>query len=397
VVPGVVTELEGRVMAALRWVDQARGLFRARLGAAFTSSRQVLGPSRPQHLVPLPATDRQVVHVPRPVLRRRGGRGRKSNKTLAAQAAAAAATATAAAVAAAETGTVGDAVKAEEAATAATAAAAAAEATEAGAVAMEVEAPSVPPLAAPVREVSVQSVVAPSPAMADERADAPPAGADAAVADAPNEGRTEPGASDAADAGEPTKKEGAAVRAALARVRKRRRRTDAACPHTQEDGEVQRKRRRMSEWDREIQPDVDATLYCLCRRPLLDSENGGMMVACESCHGWFHGVCVNLTQQEANKSGDYVCADCCLEAGRAYRFRDKLPPVPAPVRELTGKKIKAVSVYTTRVREGLCWPFSSRGCRNRRDPTSPSCARCSATPRRLFAVRSARTWSTSLS
>ena len=46
--------------------------------------------------------------------------------------------------------------------------------------------------------------------------------------------------------------------------------------------------------------------YCLCRRPY-----DGFMVGCDSCEEWYHGPCVGLTEQQAEKCDKYVCIRCC--------------------------------------------------------------------------------------
>ena len=45
--------------------------------------------------------------------------------------------------------------------------------------------------------------------------------------------------------------------------------------------------------------------YCLCRRPY-----DGFMVGCDSCEEWYHGPCVGLTEQQAEKCDKYVCIRC---------------------------------------------------------------------------------------
>lgn len=45
--------------------------------------------------------------------------------------------------------------------------------------------------------------------------------------------------------------------------------------------------------------------YCLCRRPY-----DGFMVGCDSCEEWYHGPCVGLSEQQAEKCDKYVCIRC---------------------------------------------------------------------------------------
>ncbi|XP_061166032.1 uncharacterized protein LOC133174957 [Saccostrea echinata] len=54
---------------------------------------------------------------------------------------------------------------------------------------------------------------------------------------------------------------------------------------------------------------TDSELYCFCRRP----DDGGLMIQCDQCDGWFHGVCVGVTSEEASSLDQYICPDCMGE------------------------------------------------------------------------------------
>lgn len=45
--------------------------------------------------------------------------------------------------------------------------------------------------------------------------------------------------------------------------------------------------------------------YCVCRQPY-----HGFMIACDSCEEWYHGPCVGVTQEQAEKFDKYVCVRC---------------------------------------------------------------------------------------
>jgi len=45
---------------------------------------------------------------------------------------------------------------------------------------------------------------------------------------------------------------------------------------------------------------------CVCRRPSM----GRFLVCCDSCEGWFHVDCVNLTPKEAETMDTYICHQC---------------------------------------------------------------------------------------
>ena len=48
-------------------------------------------------------------------------------------------------------------------------------------------------------------------------------------------------------------------------------------------------------------------LLCLCRKPY-DSQH--FMVGCDSCKGWFHPRCVNMSDAEAELRKQCICPNC---------------------------------------------------------------------------------------
>lgn len=44
-------------------------------------------------------------------------------------------------------------------------------------------------------------------------------------------------------------------------------------------------------------------LFCTCRRP----DDGNLMVQCDHCDEWFHGLCVGVTSEEASTLEQVVC------------------------------------------------------------------------------------------
>ncbi|XP_046856305.1 nucleosome-remodeling factor subunit BPTF-like isoform X2 [Xenia sp. Carnegie-2017] len=48
-------------------------------------------------------------------------------------------------------------------------------------------------------------------------------------------------------------------------------------------------------------------LYCICQQPYDESK---FYVGCDRCQGWFHGVCVGITQTEADNIDSYLCPSC---------------------------------------------------------------------------------------
>ncbi len=45
--------------------------------------------------------------------------------------------------------------------------------------------------------------------------------------------------------------------------------------------------------------------YCVCRQPY-----DGFMIGCDGCEEWYHGTCVGITQEQAQKFDKYVCVRC---------------------------------------------------------------------------------------
>lgn len=45
--------------------------------------------------------------------------------------------------------------------------------------------------------------------------------------------------------------------------------------------------------------------YCVCRQPY-----EGFMIGCDGCEEWYHGPCVGISQEQAQKFDKYVCVRC---------------------------------------------------------------------------------------
>jgi hypothetical protein len=45
--------------------------------------------------------------------------------------------------------------------------------------------------------------------------------------------------------------------------------------------------------------------YCLCRQPY-----EGFMIGCDGCEEWYHGACIGVSQEQAQKFDKYVCVRC---------------------------------------------------------------------------------------
>ncbi|KPU77735.1 uncharacterized protein Dana_GF24755, isoform B [Drosophila ananassae] len=48
-------------------------------------------------------------------------------------------------------------------------------------------------------------------------------------------------------------------------------------------------------------------LYCVCRTPYDDTK---FYVGCDLCSNWFHGDCVNISEEASKKLSEFICTDC---------------------------------------------------------------------------------------
>jgi len=48
-------------------------------------------------------------------------------------------------------------------------------------------------------------------------------------------------------------------------------------------------------------------LYCICRTPYDDTK---FYVGCDVCNNWFHGNCVNITEEDSKQLTEFICAEC---------------------------------------------------------------------------------------
>ena len=47
-------------------------------------------------------------------------------------------------------------------------------------------------------------------------------------------------------------------------------------------------------------------VYCLCRKP----DDGSLMIQCDQCDNWYHGLCVGITESEGLESVRWICPLC---------------------------------------------------------------------------------------
>jgi hypothetical protein len=63
----------------------------------------------------------------------------------------------------------------------------------------------------------------------------------------------------------------------------------------------EKRRKKKQKQARTVVPDV----YCICR-----GVEEGLMIQCDGCDEWFHGICISVTQEEADAMESYICALC---------------------------------------------------------------------------------------
>ena len=51
---------------------------------------------------------------------------------------------------------------------------------------------------------------------------------------------------------------------------------------------------------------ADSVQFCICRGP----DDGSFMIQCDECRGWFHGSCVHIDKDYAEKLAFYLCPNC---------------------------------------------------------------------------------------
>lgn len=92
-------------------------------------------------------------------------------------------------------------------------------------------------------------------------------------------------------------------------------------------------------------------LYCVCRTPYNESE---FYVGCDQCQGWYHGRCVGVTKAEADLLATYVCPNCRKASkgapARDVTTRDAIPLGESEVESLK-KLVKSLQTHK------MAWPF----------------------------------------
>lgn len=59
--------------------------------------------------------------------------------------------------------------------------------------------------------------------------------------------------------------------------------------------------------DEDVDASEDDQLYCICRKP----DDHKYMIGCDGgCDNWFHGKCVNITEEDGKLIDKYICPNC---------------------------------------------------------------------------------------
>lgn len=48
-------------------------------------------------------------------------------------------------------------------------------------------------------------------------------------------------------------------------------------------------------------------LYCICRTPYDETK---FYVGCDLCNNWFHGDCVDITEESSKTMSEFICTEC---------------------------------------------------------------------------------------
>lgn len=60
--------------------------------------------------------------------------------------------------------------------------------------------------------------------------------------------------------------------------------------------------------------DANISSYCLCGK----GDDGQFMIQCDMCDDWFHGKCVNVTEEDAKEMNEFLCQRCDIGSVRQH-------------------------------------------------------------------------------
>uniref|UniRef100_A0A8D8XN76 Nucleosome-remodeling factor subunit NURF301 n=2 Tax=Cacopsylla melanoneura TaxID=428564 RepID=A0A8D8XN76_9HEMI len=85
-------------------------------------------------------------------------------------------------------------------------------------------------------------------------------------------------------------------------------------------------------------------LFCLCKQPYDESQ---FYICCDTCQDWFHGRCVGILQSEADNIDEYICPNCNNSASNLANMKNLTPRDFDSLKKL----IKQIQTHKS------AWPF----------------------------------------
>ncbi|KXN87405.1 Transcription factor bye1 [Leucoagaricus sp. SymC.cos] len=93
--------------------------------------------------------------------------------------------------------------------------------------------------------------------------------------------------------------------------------------------------------------DTSKIFYCICSR----GDDGSPMIRCAECKVWYHFICVDLSEREAEEINVYICSPCSQSTGRrtamVWEGIDALEDCGSDVETIVPKTETPVTTKTT--------------------------------------------------
>jgi Zn finger protein HypA/HybF involved in hydrogenase expression len=70
----------------------------------------------------------------------------------------------------------------------------------------------------------------------------------------------------------------------------------------------------------------DGMVYCTCRQPHVIDGVERFMLGCDECDEWYHGLCVDIDEEESTHIKKYVCAKCTSDGVAKIVFEEGYEP-----------------------------------------------------------------------
>ncbi|XP_072023147.1 nucleosome-remodeling factor subunit NURF301-like, partial [Amphiura filiformis] len=89
----------------------------------------------------------------------------------------------------------------------------------------------------------------------------------------------------------------------------------------------------------------DEELYCICRTPYDEAQ---FYIGCDRCNDWYHGHCVGITQTEAETIENYICPNC---QSKSIKGTKEQKPLSTKDYEQLKKIVRQLESHK------MAWPF----------------------------------------